>query len=297
MISVVSYVAFCIVCSVLAFRRHPIWGFYFYLATTFVYPPARWWGYLLPDLRWALLSAAITTLAVLFNRGKLNAKPPWIGSAPAVLLTLYAALMWLQTPWALAMDDHLEGSTFFVKSLFAFWLVYRLVDSKERVRDLSLAIVLGCGLLGVFAQATGREGGRLDGVGGPNLNDSNTLGMYLVTGIILAIGLVLTQSGWRRYVSLASLLLMAQGFILANSRGALVGLLAGSATLALCKASGIAGCSGRSPSWARSASRCWWTGCSSSACSRSRTSPPKARTPTRAHARGSRSPRRRSRCS
>jgi len=85
MISVVSYVAFCIVCSVLAFRRHPIWGFYFYLATTFVYPPARWWGYLLPDLRWALLSAAITTLAVLFNRGKLNAKPPWIGSAPAVL--------------------------------------------------------------------------------------------------------------------------------------------------------------------------------------------------------------------
>jgi len=236
MISVVSYVAFCIVCSVLAFRRHPIWGFYFYLATTFVYPPARWWGYLLPDLRWALLSAAITTLAVLFNRGKLNAKPPWIGSAPAVLLSLYAALMWLQTPWALAMDDHLEGSTFFVKSLFAFWLVYRLVDSKERVRDLSLAIVLGCGLLGVFAQATGREGGRLDGVGGPNLNDSNTLGMYLVTGIILAIGLVLTQSGWRRYVSLASLLLIAQGFILANSRGALVGLLAGSATLALCKA-------------------------------------------------------------
>jgi O-antigen ligase len=235
-ISVTTYVVFCIVCSVLAFRRHPIWGFYFYLATTFVYPPARWWGHMLPDLRWALLSAVLTTLAVVFHQGKLQRKPPWISSAPAILLTLYAVVMWLQTPWALDIDDHLSGSTYFVKALFAFWLAYRVVDTKERVRDLAFAIVLGCGLLGIYCQATGRENGRLDGVGGPNLDDSNTLGMYLVAGLIVGIALVLSQSGWRRYVSLASLAMITQGFILANSRGALLGLVGGVVTLALCKA-------------------------------------------------------------
>ena len=34
------------------------------------------------------------------------------------------------------------------KYLVAFWFVYRVVDSKERVRDVLLAHVLGCALLG-----------------------------------------------------------------------------------------------------------------------------------------------------
>ena len=58
-----AFALFALLCTVLAFRRHPIWGLYFYLATTYVYPPGRWWGALLPDLRWALLSAAVMGLA------------------------------------------------------------------------------------------------------------------------------------------------------------------------------------------------------------------------------------------
>lgn len=230
-----AYALFCLVCTVLAFTRHPIYGLYFYLATTFVFPPGRWWGFYLPDLRWALLSAAITTLAVVFHRGKLSPKPVWIANAPAVLLAMFAALLWLQTPWALDLTEQLDGSWLYTKCLFAFWFVYRVVDSKERVRDLLFAHVLGCGLLGIFAQFTGREGGRLDGVGGPGIDDANTLGMYLVTGAVVAIGLVLTQRGWRRYVSLASLVLITNGFVLANSRGAFLGLVVGALVLALCK--------------------------------------------------------------
>ena len=231
-----AFVLFCIACSVLAFTRHPIYGLYFYLATTFVYPPARWWGSMLPDLRWALVAAVVTTLAVVFHRGKLNPKPVWISNGPAALLALYAAWMWLQTPWALDLDDHLNGTTVFTKSLLAFWFVYRVVDSKERVRDMLFAHVLGCGLLGIFARYAGRTGGRLDGVGGPMLDEANTLGMYLVTGAIVAIGLILTQSGWRRYVSLASLVLIANGVVLVNSRGAFLALVVGVLALAFCKA-------------------------------------------------------------
>ena len=138
-----AFALFCLVCTVFAFTRHPIYGLYFYLATTFVFPPGRWWGGYLPDLRWALLSAAITALAVAFHRGKLQPKPLWIGNAPAVLLTLYATWMLLQTPWALDVKEHLDGWLKFVKCILALWFVYRVIDSKDRLRDVMLAHVLG----------------------------------------------------------------------------------------------------------------------------------------------------------
>lgn len=236
MISAAAFVLFCIVCSVLAFKRHPIWGLYFYLATTYVFPPGRWWGYLFGELRWALLAAAITTLAVVFHRGKLKEKPLWIANAPAALLTMYAVWMVIQSLWALDPVDHAKGTTDFIKNMFALWFVYRTLDSVERVRDLLFGHVLGCGLLGVYAHMQGREGGRLDGVGGPNIDDSNTLAMVLVTGAICGVGLLLTQTGWRRWASLLALPLILDGFVLANSRGALLGLGAGVLVLFFCMA-------------------------------------------------------------
>src|SRR5678815_3952384 len=79
---------------------------YFYFATTFVYPPGRWWGYLFGDLRWALLSAGITALAVLFHRGKLKAKPIWLGNSPATILSIYVVWMAVQSLWALDPAEH-----------------------------------------------------------------------------------------------------------------------------------------------------------------------------------------------
>ena len=56
-----AFVLFCAACTVLAFVRHPIWGLYFYLAVTYVFPPARWWGTLLgSDIRWSLIAAIVS---------------------------------------------------------------------------------------------------------------------------------------------------------------------------------------------------------------------------------------------
>jgi len=231
-----AFTVFCLVCTVFAFTRHPIWGLYFYLATTYVHPPGRWWGYVFGDMRWALLAAAVTALAVVFHRGKLRPKPAWLSTGPALLLGMYAVWMWVQLAWALDAEEHRRGSTEFVKCLLAMWLMYRTADSKERIVDLLLAHVLGCALLGVFAFTTGREGNRLDGVGGPNIDDANTLGMYLVTAAIAATGLVMTQKGWRRWTALICLPLIVNGFVLANSRGALLALMGGALMLAWCTA-------------------------------------------------------------
>ena len=232
-----AFVLFCTVCTVLAFTRHPIWGLYFYLAVTYVFPPARWWGVLLgADTRWSLIAAVVTVLAVLLHFGKLRAKPFWLSSVPALVLVLYAAWMWIQYPWVVEDEVHLRGAMQFTKCVIAFWFVYRVVDTPERLRDLLLAHMLGCALLGIFGLTMGRTGDRLDGVGGPGIDDANTLGMYFATGTVVAIGLFMTQRGWRRWLSLGCMVLIVDGLVLTNTRGAFLGLIGGVLVLAFATA-------------------------------------------------------------
>ena len=236
MFAALAYLLLCAACTLLAFKRHPIYGFYFYLASFYVHPPSRWWNYMLPSVRWSLISAVVAVLAVLIHRGRLRGKPFWMTNAPATILTIYAILMWVQCAWALDLETHLEGATKFAKYLVAFWLVYRLVDTKETLRDLMFAHAAGCTLLGILCQFVGRDGNRLDGVGGPGLDDANTLGMYLATGIIVSLGIFLTSKDWRRWASLGMMVLILNGFVLANSRGSFLGLVAGGLVLLFCKA-------------------------------------------------------------
>jgi hypothetical protein len=231
-----AFLIFCAACTVLAFVRHPIYGLYFYLAATYVFPPSRWWGHFFGETRWSLIAAGVTVVAVLLHRGKLRPKPVWLASVPAMVFAMYAAWMWVQSPWALTLETHLNGSLQYVKYLVAFWFVYRIVDTKERVRDVLLAHLLGCALLGIYAYATGRAGDRLDGVGGPGMNEANTLGMYFATGAIVGLGLLITQGGWRRWLSLGCIVIILEGLILTNTRGAFLGLVAGGLVLTILKA-------------------------------------------------------------
>lgn len=236
MFGALAFVFASLAFAVLAFVRHPIYGFYFYLASIYVHPPSRWWGPMLPDLRWSLTSALITILAVGMHRGRLASKPPWFSNGAAIILGTYALWMVAQSAWALDLETHLDGTIKFLKYMVAFWFVYRITDSKDTLREVSLGHVLGCGLLGTYAMFIGREGDRLDGVGGPGLDDANTLGMYLATGLILGMGLVLTYKGWRRLALLGVMGVIATGFVLANSRGAFLGLVAGGLVLLVAKA-------------------------------------------------------------
>jgi O-antigen ligase len=232
-ISAVAFLIFCAICLVLAFARHPVWALYLYLATTFVYPPGRWWGYMFGETRWSLLAATVAVLAIALHRGKLAAKPVWVTNVPAIVIVLYALWMWIQSIWALDLTQHLSGSTQISKYIVAFWIVYRIADTKERVSDILFAIVLGCALLGIFAHMEGRTGDRLDGVGGPGINDANTLGMYFAVAAIIGAGLLLCLRGWRRWIILACTATILNGLILTNTRGALLGLVAGGVVFAL----------------------------------------------------------------
>jgi putative inorganic carbon (HCO3(-)) transporter len=232
MFSAAAFVLLFLGCSALAFLRNPMYGLALYLATVYVHPPSRWWAYMLPDLRWAFMAGAVALAAVVVNSVKLNTgNRPWFRTAPGIALLIFVSWFWLQNLWALD-PRHFDYSVQFTKYLVVFYIVYRLASGPRQTADILLMHVAGCAFLGLLCLYVGRSfGARLDGVGGPGMDDANTLGMYLATGLVVGAVLLLTLKGWRRIALLFALPIVLNGVFYAGSRGAFLGMLAGAAVV------------------------------------------------------------------
>lgn len=228
MLTGIAFTCFFLGLLALALVRHPVFGLYAYLAAFYMHPPSRWWSAMVPDLRWALLAGVVTLAAIFIHRAKLNKAPPWFANTPAAILVMYCAWLWIQNAWALDPTTHYNASVQFTKYLVAFYFCYKIFDSPERLRDFLLVHLAGCAYLGMQAfMSSNFAGGRLDGVGGPGIDDANTLGMFLATGVVAGAALALSQSGWRRNATFVGLALAMNGLVLTASRGAFVGLIGG----------------------------------------------------------------------
>jgi hypothetical protein len=156
------------------FVRSPVWGLYTYIAVFYLHPPSRWWGAFLPDLRWSLFAAIVTLIAVLVRKRDLS-REPFFRHGLSWIVLLYVLWMWMQIPFVVS-TAHMTGVVLFTKYLVLLYLIYQLIDTPEKVRDFLLAHVVGCFYLGWLA-FTAEGGGRLEGVGGPGIDDSNTMSL------------------------------------------------------------------------------------------------------------------------
>jgi len=144
----------------------------------------------------------------------------------------FVAWFWLTYLWALDREQHFPAAVMLTKYLVVFYMVYRLVDTPAKVRTFLLVHAAGClylGWLGLSADASG----RLDGVGGPGIDDSNTLGMQLATAVVTTAMLLLRATPAIWLLGAASIALSLNTIVLAGSRGAFLGLAAGGIALAL----------------------------------------------------------------
>jgi len=223
-ITAIAFVAFYLSGLLAAFASHPKWGLFTYIAVFYLHPPLRWWGAALPEsMRWSLLAAAVTAFAVPKLKTPANAIP-WNSFGMTKVMIAYVGWMWVQTLWA--NPAHFEGVILMTKYILLFYLIYRIVGDEQRLADFGLMHVLGCfyfGLLALDAEGTG----RLEFIGGPGANDSNTLGMHVVTGLFFAGSLILSRTGWRRWVVLLTVPVLANCVIQTESRGAFLGAACG----------------------------------------------------------------------
>jgi hypothetical protein len=216
---------------VLAVVRHPRYGLYTYVAVFYIHPPSRWWGAFAPDMRWALI-AAIVTLIATWRLKDDHRRPNWLSTSPARLLVIMTIWIWIQNAWAIDPVEHLELSVLSTKYVMLFYLIYRLVDTPRETIMFLLVHVLGCFYLGWLAY-NAPVSGRLEGVGGPGINEANAFAMQMATAIMIGAMMVLSSRGMRRWIAFASMPLLLNSIVLAGSRGSFVAILCGGLVLAL----------------------------------------------------------------
>lgn len=222
--------AICFLTALLvAVVRRPIWGLYAYIAEFYLHPVDRWWGRDLPDLRWSLLAGGITFIAVVL-RSDASGRPSWLSNGAARILTTLTIWIWIQNLWALSSADQMVLSVLFTKYLVLFYLMYRLLDSEAAITGFLAANVLGGLYLGWLVLQAG-SGGRLEGVGGPGIDEANALGMHLGAVLLFSSALLMRKSWWTRLLALAAAPLIVNAILQTQSRGAFVGIVAGGLTL------------------------------------------------------------------
>lgn len=210
-----------------ALVRHPMWGLYAYFLAFYVHPPSRWWAAAVPELRWSYIAAIVACASVWIHaRALADGRPSWLRSPIAVLVVLYTAWMWIQSAWAVDPTLHREGTLLITKYLVVFYLIYRLATDADAIRHILLAHVAGCFFFGWLALGID-VAGRLDGIGGPGVNNANTLAMHLGTGLVVAGTFILLGKGWWRWACVLMVPFIVNGVILTESRGAFLGIAVG----------------------------------------------------------------------
>jgi hypothetical protein len=211
--------------SILALARHPIYGLMTYVAVFYIHPPSRWWGQgVLLNVRWSLLAATITLLALLLHRTS-NSAPVHRSGA---LWGFVALVAWIaiQTFWALDRQGHMDLLSIYIKFIFVIIMITKCIETEDHVKLFAWTHVAGCFYLGWLA-FTSYSGGRLDGVGGPGIDEANAAALQMVTGILVAGSLFLAAS-WRTRTALVGMLsIMVNGLVTTVSRSGFLAILTG----------------------------------------------------------------------
>ncbi len=199
---------------VLALVRNPIYGLYAYIAEFYLHPPSRWWGHFpsgpaLVDARRrrhadrdyvACTSGPAPRSAGTRRRRENSGSYLRSGSGSeacglSIRLSIgrrrFARQVPPRLPHGVQADRHAGKS-------------YR-VPAASRRRAASTS---------AFSRTERMLPTRLDGVGGPGIDDSNTLSMHLDTGVVAAAMLTLYLRDWRRYFCIVAIAFSMNAIVL-----------------------------------------------------------------------------------
>lgn len=213
-----AYAAGCL----LALFRHPIFGLVTYVGVFYLHPPVRWWGGLLPDMRWSLLAACVTLVSLMIHSP--DKKGPRLfdhGLMTGALLFL--AWIGLQTLWALDRPTHIELVTLTAKYVLLLVLIYKCVDSELHLRYFLWAHAAGCFYFGMIVFSS-YIGGRFEGFGAPGVDEANSGSLQIVTGVIVTFVLFLSGKWIQKAVAVVFMPFTLNALVATISRSGFLAL-------------------------------------------------------------------------
>lgn len=204
-------------------------AFFLYQLIYFLNPDARWWSAEIPGLSYSFFSAVLMLVALAINYRSYSEKAPWKKQPIFKWMVLILILYYVVGFYALEPESHSRFSFDLLKLVVIVMVAYKLINTGKLLDMALWAYVLGATYIGYLATTYGRNsGGRVEGIGMPDAPDANDTAAALVPA-----GALLLYFFWmgNKKVKLLCLFcgaFVANGLVLINSRGAFLGIVAGS---------------------------------------------------------------------
>jgi O-antigen ligase len=199
----------------------PIYGLFTYLFAFYLHPPSNYWGEFVPDIRWSLIAAIFTFLAVLVKNRDIG----WIffKFVETKLFFIFVVYVLIQNLWAVSPILHWEYTIMAIKFLILIFLIQNCIHDEKDVIKFIIVNILGCCYFGYVGLTSNFEG-RMEGVGGPGIASSNGLAQHLIVVLIFTSFLLLCKYGKKLFLLFPFIALILQTLVMAGSRSAFLAL-------------------------------------------------------------------------
>jgi hypothetical protein len=207
---------------------HPFYPFVSYLVFYYAPPQLNYWGNPLPDLRYSLTaSLAMLASAVFLNSSLERVKSE--RNAASFWLVLFGLNTIIVTIWALNSTRSWIYTTLVLKLVLLYLLIPAAVRVPAQFDAFGAVHIAGASYWGYKAYTNPhRKAGRLADVGGPDTQNDNQAAGHLNTVIpFVALYMLTEKRKIRRALYAVGGAFVVNTFVLCNSRGATLGLIAG----------------------------------------------------------------------
>ncbi|MFT4806232.1 MAG: hypothetical protein ACI9YE_003464 [Psychroserpens sp.] len=215
----------------LSLAKHPAIIFCVYQLVFFFNPQERWWGSSLPSFSYSFPIAVLLLILTIKEKMKKDNVTNSFNNPLIKWLFVFLIVFILVYFNAVFAEKHLIQIQYFIQSFIILVCAYVLATDMEKVKWYIQSFILGSFYLAFYTYQTGRTSGdRVDGIGVLDSSDSNSVAVSLMPGAIFALHYLFLEKALLKKVYYAlACIFIANALVLINSRGAMLGILAGGA--------------------------------------------------------------------
>lgn len=170
------------------------------------------------------MASLFLILGALIHNDKLN----WQITRKEVEFYSFLAVMWMVS-YFFGLGMHEETFKFMVKMTKLFICIFficRIVHTYEDFNLIIATFIFGAAFLGYQAHASGDfSTGRIDNIGGSDFAEANAFATFMLVGASMLGYKIIRLKLWQTVPAVLIIAMMLNAFVLARSRGALVGIL------------------------------------------------------------------------
>ena len=209
-----------------AIATGPVWGFYLYELTYFLNPKNRWWGGDLPQVSYSFIVVLVMIGSFFLRKDQRSNTLKEMPEAKwfvAILLSYGLATILAANP-----EVHNRFMIYLINTYITMYFAYRMIESEKKLELALLFYLVGAAYIGYEAMVVGRDiFGRVEGIGTVDSPEANTIAASIAPVVTLIIYFIWHGSVKVRIISSICGLLVINGLVLINSRGAFLGAVIG----------------------------------------------------------------------